>query len=39
MPDGSVVKDFKVSRDGVIATMGTYTVFYELRPYWDVECF
>lgn len=37
MPDGSVVKDFKVSRDGVIATMGTFTGDYELRPYWKIE--
>ncbi|XHH09187.1 MAG: hypothetical protein ACFCUE_00780 [Candidatus Bathyarchaeia archaeon] len=39
MPDGSVVKDFKVSRDGSIATMVTFTGDYELRPYWKVEMF
>ena len=39
MPDGSVVKDFKVSRDAVVATLVTYSGAYELRPYWDVRMF
>jgi hypothetical protein len=39
MSDGSVVKDFKVSKDGVIAKLVTYSGSYELRPYWDVRMF
>ena len=39
MPDGSVVKDFKVSRDAVVATLATYSGAYELRPYWDIRMF
>jgi len=39
MSDGSVVKDFKISRDGVIAKLVTYSGSYELRPYWDVRMF
>ncbi|MDR0372785.1 MAG: hypothetical protein LBI79_04405 [Nitrososphaerota archaeon] len=37
MPDGSVVKDFKVSRDKAGAVLFTSPVDYELRPYWDVR--
>jgi hypothetical protein len=39
MSDGSVVKDFKVSKDGVIAKLVTYSGSYELRPYWDIRMF
>jgi hypothetical protein len=39
MPDGSVVKDFKVSKDAAVATLVTYSGAYELRPYWDVRMF
>jgi len=37
MPDGSVVKDFKVSRDNVVAVLASSPVDYELRPYWDIR--
>jgi hypothetical protein len=37
MPDGSIVKDFKISKDHAIATLETYHFDYELRPYWDVR--
>jgi hypothetical protein len=37
LPDGSIVKDFKVSKDNVVATLETYKFDYELRPYWDVR--
>jgi hypothetical protein len=37
MPDGSVVKDFKVSKDGIVATLVTAPINYELRPYWDIR--
>jgi hypothetical protein len=37
MPDGSIVKDFKVSKENVFATLETATFDYELRPYWDVR--
>jgi hypothetical protein len=39
MPDGSVVKDFKVSRDGIVATLVTAPIDYELRPYWDIRMY
>ncbi|MDR0373146.1 MAG: hypothetical protein LBI79_06275 [Nitrososphaerota archaeon] len=37
MPDGSVVKDFKVSKGNIVATLVTGPVGYELRPYWDIR--
>jgi hypothetical protein len=37
LPDGSMVKDFKVSKDSIVATLVTASVDYELRPYWDVR--
>ncbi|MDR1993050.1 MAG: hypothetical protein LBQ98_06085 [Nitrososphaerota archaeon] len=37
MPDGSVVKDFKVSRENIVATLVTEPVDYELRPCWDIR--
>ena len=37
MPDGSIVKDFKVHRDNIVATLFTSSVDYELRPYWDIR--
>ncbi|MDR0372216.1 MAG: hypothetical protein LBI79_01435 [Nitrososphaerota archaeon] len=37
MPDGSVVKDFKVSREKVAAVLATSPVDYVLRPYWDIR--
>ena len=37
MADGMVVKDFKVSRDNIVATLVTASVDYELRPYWDIR--
>jgi len=37
MFDGVVVKDFKVSRDNIVATLVTASVDYELRPYWDIR--
>jgi hypothetical protein len=37
MPDGSIVKDFKASKDNAVATLETYKFDYELRPYWDVR--
>jgi hypothetical protein len=37
MPDGSVVKDFKVSRENITAKLATGPVDYELRPYWDIR--
>ncbi len=37
MPDGSVVKDFKVSKDNIVATLVTSPVDYALQPYWDIR--
>jgi len=37
MPDGSIVKDFKASKENAFATLVTSSVDYELRPYWDVR--
>ena len=37
MSDGVVVKDFRVSRENVVATLVTASVDYELRPYWDIR--
>jgi hypothetical protein len=37
MYDGVVVKDFKVSRENIVATLVTASVDYELRPYWDIR--
>jgi len=37
MPDGSIVTDFKVSKENVFATLTTARFNYELRPYWDVR--
>ena len=37
MPDGSVVTDFKVSKENVEAVLATTPVDYELRPYWDIR--
>jgi hypothetical protein len=37
MYEGVVVKDFKVSRDNIVATLVTASVDYELRPYWDIR--
>jgi hypothetical protein len=37
MYEGEVVKDFKVSRNNIVATLVTASVDYELRPYWDVR--
>jgi len=37
MFDGVVVKDFKVSRENIVATLSTTSVDYELRPYWDIR--
>jgi hypothetical protein len=31
------VKDFKVSRENIVATLVTASVDYELRPYWDIR--
>ncbi|MDR2720278.1 MAG: hypothetical protein LBC03_05705 [Nitrososphaerota archaeon] len=42
MPDGSVVKDFKLSRAGVAAELEVGVVDYvdyELRPYWKIEMY
>jgi len=39
MPDGSIVTNFKVSKDDVFATLETTHFDYELRPYWDVRLF
>jgi len=35
--DGTVVTDFRVSRENVVAKLVTSPVSYELRPYWDVR--
>ena len=37
MPDGSIVKDFNVAKDKVLAQLATSPVNYELRPYWDIR--
>jgi hypothetical protein len=37
MYDGLVVKDFKVTRTNIVATLVTGSVDYALRPYWDVR--
>lgn len=37
MPDGSIVKDFKVSKENIEAILVTVPVDYELRPYWDIR--
>ncbi len=37
MPDGSIVSNFKVSKENVSATLETAPFDYELRPYWDVR--
>jgi hypothetical protein len=38
MVDGSIVKDFKVSKENVIATLrSAHYADYELRPYWDIR--
>ncbi|MDR1992780.1 MAG: hypothetical protein LBQ98_04675 [Nitrososphaerota archaeon] len=37
MPDGSVVRNFKISGDNVVAVLATSPVDYELRPYWDIR--
>jgi hypothetical protein len=37
MYDGVIVKDFKVSRENIVATLTTASVDYELRPYWDIR--
>jgi len=37
MYDGVVIKDFKVSRENIEATLITASVDYELRPYWDIR--
>jgi len=39
MHDGSIVKDFKVSKDHIDATLVTFTGGYELRPYWDIRMY
>ncbi|MDR2719500.1 MAG: hypothetical protein LBC03_01680 [Nitrososphaerota archaeon] len=37
MPDGSIIKDIKASKDNAIATLETARFDYEFRPYWDVR--
>jgi len=37
MPDGSIVKDFNVTEDKILAKLATSPVNYELRPYWDIR--
>ena len=37
MPDSSIVTDFKVSKDNVVATLATVPINYEFRTYWDVR--
>lgn len=39
MPDGSVVSDFKATKDGVVASLETSRSDYVFRPYWDVRIF
>ncbi len=42
MPDGSIVKDFKVSKDAVMVSLEVSPidyVNYELRPYYDVRLY
>ena len=39
MPDGSIVTDFKVSKENVEAVLVTSPVDYELRPYWDISLY
>jgi len=39
MPDGSTVKDFKVSRNNVEAALKVDLFGYEYRPYWHVGIF
>jgi len=39
MPDGSVVRDFRVDRDATLPVLCVVSVDYELRPYWDVSLY
>ena len=39
MSDGSIVKNFKVNKANIDATLVTFTGGYELRPYWDVRMY
>jgi hypothetical protein len=37
MPDQSMVSDFNVTEDNIVASLVTTPVDYELRPYWDIR--
>ena len=39
MPDGSVVKDFKMDKDATLPVLGVVPVDYVLRPYWDISMY
>ncbi len=37
LPDGSIVKDFDVAENNILAELTTSSVNYELRPCWDIR--
>jgi hypothetical protein len=39
MPDGSIMRDFKVDKDVTLPVLCVVPVDYELRPYWDISLY
>jgi len=39
MPDGSIVKDFRVNKDATLPKLAVVPVDYELRPYWHISMY
>jgi len=39
MPDGSIVKDFKVNKNATLPKLVVVPVDYELRPYWHISLY